>query len=129
MAPTQAFGSGYDEGQTKTYRDLAVAVRDMQPREVNPSAYEDVLVMFEALQAFLTGEDKRLTELGNELSKRETALVEAERRLALEKRAVAIMPKRRDATLTTEHPSEATQAKLVFGRSLLWGRQSTTIRG
>jgi len=96
-----AFGTGYDENQTKTYRDLARVVKEMQPREVNPSAYEDVLLLFETLQEFLTSEDARLTQLGNDLATRIKALEEGERKLALEKRAIGLVPRSRDGEIKT----------------------------
>ena len=118
------FGTGYDEAQTRTYKDLALAIKNMSPRDVSPSAYEDVLLMMETMQAFLTGENERLTELGKELSAKETTLGETERRLTLEKRALAIMPRSRDASLIHEAPTRVEQPK---GRSI-WGRRSITVQ-
>jgi len=119
------FGSGYDEAQTKTYKDLALAIKNMSPRDVSPSAYEDVLLMMETMQAFLTGENERLTELGKELAAKEATLAETERRLTLEKRALAIMPRSRDASLIHEERRAIEPAK-GKGR---WGLRFTTVQG
>jgi len=119
------FGTGFDEGQTKTYADLARHIKAMIPREVSPSAYEDVLIMFEALQTYLTAENDRLLMLTKELATKETSLAETERRLTLEKRALAIMPRSRDASVIHEAPTRAEQPK---GRSI-WGRRFTTAQG
>jgi hypothetical protein len=87
----------FDDGQPKTYADLAKAIKDMSPRDVSPSAYEDVVLMMECMQGFLTGEWERLTQLGKALEAKEIALKETERRLGLEKRVLlGILPRSGD---------------------------------
>ena len=120
------FGTGYDEQQSKTYRDLALAIKNMSPRDVSPGAYEDVLLMMETMQAFLTGENERLTQLGVQLSSREAALGEAEKRLQLEKRALGMVARSGDASLT--HGAVVRDVEPIQGRGL-WGRRSTIVRG
>jgi hypothetical protein len=90
---SSAFGSGYDDNAAKTYADLAKAIKDLKPEEVNPTAYDDLIVMFKAMRDYLTGENERLTQLGKELAEREKAVAKRERQVALEKQALALLPR------------------------------------
>lgn len=90
---SSAFGSGYDDTATRTYADLAKAVKDLKPEEVNPAAYDDLIVMFQAMRDYLTGEHERLTCLGESLTDREVAVSKREKQVRLEKKALALLPR------------------------------------
>lgn len=115
---SSAFGSGYDDTVTRTYADLAKAVKDLKPEEVNPAAYDDLIVMFQAMRDYLAGEHDRLTRLGNELADREVAVAKRERQAALEKQALALLP--RDGSGRLVGHKQETQGRT---RGLGWARR------